>query len=118
MHSIYKETPIELVFPPQVPFIWTLRGAHARRLRAQRLKESRLIEATDSTLSSTPSPDRQSTQASWPRRSPTATSTAQASSFTDHADRARREDECEHPLAYRSEGRPPPTDCDTDRIGS
>jgi hypothetical protein len=70
MHSIYEETPIELVFPPQVPFSWTLRGAHARRLRAQR-----------------------------PRRSPTATSTAQASSFTDHTDRARREDECEHPLA-------------------
>ena len=51
MQSIYEETPIELVFPPQVPFSWTLRGARARRLRAQRLKESRLIEATDSTLS-------------------------------------------------------------------
>jgi hypothetical protein len=51
MQSIYEETPIELVFPPQVSFSWTLRGAHARRLRAQRLKESRLIETTDSTIS-------------------------------------------------------------------
>ena len=36
MGDIHSETPSELVFPPQVPFSWTLRGA-----RAQRLNDSR-----------------------------------------------------------------------------
>jgi hypothetical protein len=30
-----EDTPPELVFPPQYPFSWTLRGARARRLRAK-----------------------------------------------------------------------------------
>ena len=30
------DTPTELVFPPQYPFSWTLRGARAQRLRAER----------------------------------------------------------------------------------
>jgi hypothetical protein len=32
MRDIDSDTPPELVFPPQVPFSWTLRGARARRL--------------------------------------------------------------------------------------
>jgi hypothetical protein len=33
--TVYRDTPPELIFPPQYPFSWTLRGARARRLRAQ-----------------------------------------------------------------------------------
>jgi len=29
----YLDTPPELIFPPQYPFSWTLRGARAERLR-------------------------------------------------------------------------------------
>jgi hypothetical protein len=29
----YADTPPELIFPPQCPFSWTLRGARAQRLR-------------------------------------------------------------------------------------
>ena len=36
MDNAQSHTPPELVFPPQVPFSWTLRGAHAARLRAGR----------------------------------------------------------------------------------
>jgi hypothetical protein len=36
MDNAYSETPPELVFPPQVPFSWTLRGARAARLGAGR----------------------------------------------------------------------------------
>jgi hypothetical protein len=36
MGSTYAETPPELIFPPQVPFSWTLRGAWARRMQAER----------------------------------------------------------------------------------
>jgi hypothetical protein len=32
MDNAHLETPPELVFPPQVPFSWTLRGARAARL--------------------------------------------------------------------------------------
>ena len=35
MEATRSETPPELVFPPQVPFSWTLRGARARRLKAE-----------------------------------------------------------------------------------
>ena len=34
--AVDRETPPELVFPPQYPFSWTLRGARAQRLRARR----------------------------------------------------------------------------------
>ena len=34
MAATYSQTPAELVFPPQVPFSWTLRSARARRLEA------------------------------------------------------------------------------------
>src|SRR5262245_11706941 len=33
LDTVHSETPPELVFPPQVPFSWTLRGARAARLR-------------------------------------------------------------------------------------
>ena len=33
--ATYSDTPPELIFPPQYPFSWTLRGACARRLRAK-----------------------------------------------------------------------------------
>jgi hypothetical protein len=33
MEATHSKTPPELVFPPQVPFSWTLRGAWARRLK-------------------------------------------------------------------------------------
>jgi hypothetical protein len=36
MRNTNSETPPELVFPPQVPFSWTLRGARARRLNEGR----------------------------------------------------------------------------------
>ena len=32
MDNAHSDTPPELVFPPQVPFSWTLRGARAARL--------------------------------------------------------------------------------------
>jgi len=32
MDNAHSETPPELIFPPQVPFSWTLRGARAARL--------------------------------------------------------------------------------------
>jgi hypothetical protein len=35
MEAKSSHTPPELVFPPQVPFAWTLRGAHAAGLRAE-----------------------------------------------------------------------------------
>jgi hypothetical protein len=35
METKSAHTPPELVFPPQVPFAWTLRGARADRLRAE-----------------------------------------------------------------------------------
>jgi hypothetical protein len=35
MGATYEETPPELIFPPQWPFSWTLRGAWARRRRAE-----------------------------------------------------------------------------------
>jgi hypothetical protein len=31
----YRDTPPELIFPPQYPFSWTLRGARHQRLRAK-----------------------------------------------------------------------------------
>jgi hypothetical protein len=31
-----EDTPSELIFPPQYPFSWTLRGARSQRLRANR----------------------------------------------------------------------------------
>ena len=31
----YLDTPPELIFPPQYPFSWTLRGARAQRLRTK-----------------------------------------------------------------------------------
>jgi len=31
----YPDTPPELIFPPQYPFSWTLRGARSQRLRAK-----------------------------------------------------------------------------------
>jgi hypothetical protein len=33
MNNGHAQTPPELVFAPQVPFSWTLRGARTRRLR-------------------------------------------------------------------------------------
>jgi hypothetical protein len=36
MDNGQSETPPELVFPPQVPFSWTLRGARAARLGRNR----------------------------------------------------------------------------------
>jgi hypothetical protein len=33
--ATYPDTPRELIFPPQYPFSWTLRGARAQRLRAK-----------------------------------------------------------------------------------
>jgi hypothetical protein len=36
MEATHLSTPPELVFPPQVPFSGTLRGARAKRLRAER----------------------------------------------------------------------------------
>ena len=38
MSTTYAETPAELVFPPQVPFSWTLRWARKHRL--DRAKET------------------------------------------------------------------------------
>lgn len=35
MEATRSLTPPELVFAPQVPFSWTLRGARSRRLRAE-----------------------------------------------------------------------------------
>jgi hypothetical protein len=35
METNFPQTAPELVFPPQLPFAWTLRGARARRLRAE-----------------------------------------------------------------------------------
>jgi hypothetical protein len=32
MDNLHSDIPSELVFPPQVPFSWTLRGARAARL--------------------------------------------------------------------------------------
>jgi hypothetical protein len=34
--AAHADTPPELIFPPQYPFSWTLRGARAQRLRAKR----------------------------------------------------------------------------------
>ena len=31
--AVHRDTPPELIFPPQYPFSWTLRGARAQRLR-------------------------------------------------------------------------------------
>ena len=38
MDNPHSDTPPELVFPPQVPFSWTLRGARAARLGASRAR--------------------------------------------------------------------------------
>jgi len=38
MDNAHSDTPPELVFPPQVPFSWTLRGARAARLSAGRAR--------------------------------------------------------------------------------
>ena len=38
MDNGHSDTPPELVFPPQVPFSWTLRGARAARLGAGRAR--------------------------------------------------------------------------------
>ena len=40
MRSADSETPAELIFPPQVPFSWTLRGARARRMNESRVGRS------------------------------------------------------------------------------
>jgi hypothetical protein len=40
MDNTHSETPPELVFPPQVPFSWTLRGARAARLGASKARRS------------------------------------------------------------------------------
>jgi hypothetical protein len=47
MEATHTDTPAELVFPPQVPFSWTLRSARARRLEAAKPHrvESRAREA-------------------------------------------------------------------------
>ena len=34
MNATHAPTPADLVFPPQVPFSWTLRSARARRSEA------------------------------------------------------------------------------------
>lgn len=39
MEATYPQTPAELVFPPQVPFSWTLRWARARRSEGVRTQE-------------------------------------------------------------------------------
>jgi hypothetical protein len=33
VEAVYPDTPPELIFPPQYPFSWTLRGARAQRQR-------------------------------------------------------------------------------------
>jgi hypothetical protein len=33
--AAHRDTPPELIFPPQYPFSWTLRGARDQRLRAK-----------------------------------------------------------------------------------
>ena len=38
MDNAHSDTPAELVFPPQVPFSWTLRGARAARLAANQAR--------------------------------------------------------------------------------
>src|SRR5262245_57026562 len=40
MDNAHSEIPPELVFPPQVPFSWTLRGARAARLGASKARRS------------------------------------------------------------------------------
>ena len=40
MDNAHSDTPPELVFRPQVPFSWTLRGARAARLGASRSRRS------------------------------------------------------------------------------
>ena len=35
MGAVSRDTPPELVFPPQYAFSWTLRGARARRLKGE-----------------------------------------------------------------------------------
>jgi hypothetical protein len=40
MDNAHSDTPPELVFPPQVPFSWTLRGARAARLSAGKPRRS------------------------------------------------------------------------------
>jgi hypothetical protein len=39
MQTIHESTPDGLIFPPQYPFSWTLRGARADRLRVEGLAE-------------------------------------------------------------------------------
>jgi hypothetical protein len=40
MEATDAETPPGPVFPPQVPFSWTLRGARAQRLKSERAPRS------------------------------------------------------------------------------
>jgi hypothetical protein len=51
MEATRSETPPELVFPPQVPFSWTLRGARARRIKAE---EARRIKAEEAKAQAVP----------------------------------------------------------------
>jgi hypothetical protein len=43
MTTTLAGTPQELVFAPQVPFSWTLRGAWARRQRAAAVRPPRAV---------------------------------------------------------------------------
>ena len=40
MHDADSETPAELIFPLQVPFSWTLRGARAQKMNESRFRRS------------------------------------------------------------------------------
>jgi hypothetical protein len=44
--AAYPDTPPELIFPPQYPFSWTLRGARAQRLRAKKTPAGTRYRAT------------------------------------------------------------------------